>query len=128
MFYRGVFSGLIFIIFIPLIIFIKSKKPSKYFSLNRNKEVNIALQIFLVFVYIILYSLRTFSVMKVIYIFSPQYVAFLNQVFYLFLLVRCRIRLDPISVIITDCVCLLIIIISTLIDYFLFFLIYYKMA
>ena len=116
MFYRGLFTGLLFIIFIPLIIFIKTKKPDNYFNFEyKEREVNKFLQIFLVFVYIVLYAFRNFCVMKVIYIFSPQHVAFLNQIFHLYLLIRCRIRGDPMIIIIIDCFCLLIIIFSSLI-------------
>lgn len=118
MFMRGIFNLLIFIIFIPAFIIIKSKhKNDNYFNFkHKEKNVDIILQIFLVFLYIFLYSFRIFCVMKVIYIFSPQHVAFLNEVFYLFLLLRCRIRAkDYLSIIIIDLICLLIIITSTLV-------------
>lgn len=81
MFIRGFFDLFIFILFIPIFIIIKNNNK-KYFSLKEpQKDVNIILQIFLVILYIFLYSFRIFCVMKVIYIFSPQHVAFLNEFF-----------------------------------------------
>ena len=116
MFIRGFFDLFIFILFIPIFIIIKNKNK-KYFSLKETqKDVNIILQIFLVILYIFLYSFRIFCVMKVIYIFSPQHVAFLNEIFYLFVLLRCRINAnDGLTVIFVDLTCLIIIITSTLV-------------
>ena len=116
MFIRGFFDLLIFILFVPIFIIIKHKN-NDYFNLkNKQKDVNIILQIFLVILYIFLYSFRIFCVMKVIYIFSPQHVAFLNEIFYLFVLLRCRINAnDGLTVIFVDLTCLLIIITSTLV-------------
>lgn len=116
MFIRGIFNLLMFILFIPIFILIKSKHENYFNFHHKEKYVNKYLQIFLVFLYTFLYSFRIFCVMKVIYIFSPQHVAFLNEVFYLFLLLRCRLRAkDYPSVIIIDSFCLIIIIISTLV-------------
>lgn len=116
MFIRGFFDLFIFILFIPIFIIIKNNNK-KYFSLKEpQKDVNIILQIFLVILYIFLYSFRIFCVMKVIYIFSPQHVAFLNEIFYLFVLLRCRINAnDGLTVIFVDLTCLIIIITSTLV-------------
>ena len=108
-----------FIILIPIIIIIKNNKSEKLFkfwNINEDKNINIFIQIFLVILYTFLFSFKIFCLMKVIYIFSPQYVAFLNQVFYLFLLLRCRLNAkDNTAIIITDVFCLFIIIFSTLV-------------
>ena len=58
MFIRGFFDLFIFILFIPIFIIIKNNNK-KYFSLKEpQKDVNIILQIFLVILYIFLYSFR----------------------------------------------------------------------
>ena len=119
MFLRGIFNACMFIILIPIIIIIKNNKSEKLFkfwNINEDKNMNIFIQIFLFILYIFFFSFKIFCLMKVIYIFSPQYVAFLNQVFYLFLLLRCRINAkDNTAIIITDVFCLFIIIFSTLV-------------
>ena len=54
--------------------------------------------------------------MKVIYNFSPQHVSFLNVVYYLFILLKCRLTIkDKPYIIIIDIICMAIIILSTLI-------------
>ena len=117
MFYRGIFTAILFILLIPILILIKNHTKEDYFSLrHKEKQVNEFFQLFLVFTYIVFYSFRNFSIMKVIYFFSPQHVSFLIEVFYIFILLRCRIRAHDIKiVIITDLICLFIIVSSTLI-------------
>ena len=117
MFYRGIFTAILFILLIPILILIKNHTKGDYFSLrHKEKQVNELFQLFLVFTYIVFYSFRNFCIMKVIYFFSPQHVSFLIEVFYIFILLRCRIRAHDITiVIITDLICLFIIVSSTLI-------------
>lgn len=119
MFLRGIFNALMFLILIPLIIFIKNNKQENLFKLehiNEENNMDIGIQIFLVILYIFFISFKIFCIMKVIYIFSPQYVSFLNEVYYLFLLFRCRLRADDNKfIVITDVFCFIIIISSTLV-------------
>ena len=113
MFLRGSFNSVIYALFILLIYIMKLMD----FSLNINDSTsNIYIQISLIIVYTFFLFLRSFSVIKVIDIFSPQHVSFINVVFYLFRLLNCRITSkDNIALIITDSLCLFIIAFSTLV-------------
>lgn len=113
MFLRGLFNSVIFVIFILLIYFVKLMD----FNLNINDSTsNIYIQISLLIIYTLFAFLRSFSVIKVIDIFSPQHVSFINVVFYLFRLLKCRISSkDNITLIITDSLCLFIIAFSILV-------------
>ncbi len=113
MFLRGLFNSVIFVIFILLIYFMKLMD----FSLNINdSKSNIFIQISLIIIYTFFAFLRSFSVIKIIDIFSPQHVSFINVIFYLFRLLNCRISSnDSITLIITDSLCLFIIAFSILV-------------
>jgi hypothetical protein len=113
MFLRGLFNSIMFVLFILFIYLMKFMDFS--FNINDSKS-NIYIQISLIIVYTFFAFLRSFSVIKVIDIFSPQHVSFINVVFYLFRLLNCRITSkDNIALIITDSLCLFIIAFSTLV-------------
>ena len=113
MFLRGLFNSIMFVLFILFIYLMKFMDFS--FNINDSKS-NIYIQISLIIVYIFFAFLRSFSVIKVIDIFSPQHVSFINVIFYLFRLLNCRINSkDNIALIINDSLCLFIIAFSTLV-------------
>ena len=113
MFLRGLFNSIMFVFFILFIYLMKYMD----FSFNINDSTsNIYIQISLIIVYTFFAFLRSFSVIKVIDIFSPQHVSFINVIFYLFRLLNCRINSkDNIALIINDSLCLFIIAFSTLV-------------
>ena len=113
MFLRGLFNSIMFVLFILFIYLMKFMD----FSFNINDSTsNIYIQISLIIVYTFFAFLRSFSVIKVIDIFSPQHVSFINVIFYLFRLLNCRINSkDNIALIINDSLCLFIIAFSTLV-------------
>ena len=110
---RGSFIFVIFFGFIQFIYFMGFMN----FSFNINdSSCNIYIQISLIIIYTFCAFLRSFSIIKVIDIFSPQHVSFINVVFYLYRLLNCRISSkDNITLIITDSICLFIIAFSTLV-------------
>ena len=113
MFLRGLFNSIMFVLFILFIYLMKFMDFS--FNINDSKS-NIYIQISLIIVYTFFAFLRSFSVIKVIDIFSPQHVSFINVIFYLFRLLNCRINSkDNIALIINDSLCLFIIAFSTLV-------------
>ena len=108
---------IIFIILIPIFYFTNTFE----FELNVLNETEDgkysgAIKILLAILYVLLLSFRSLSIMKVIYNFSPQHVSFLNVVYYLFILLKCRLDIkDKTYIIIIDSICMAIIILSTLI-------------
>ena len=113
MFLRGLFNSIMFVLFILFIYLMKFMDFS--FNINDSKS-NIYIQISLIIVYTFFAFLRSFSVIKIIDIFSPQHVSFINVIFYLFRLLNCRINSkDNIALIINDSLCLFIIAFSTLV-------------
>lgn len=115
MFMRGIVN--MFIIIILLIIF----KLTNIFEfsltvVNEDADMETYIKILLLIAYIILKFLKSLSIMKVIYNFTPQHVSFLNVVFYLYVLLRCRFNFNDSTVIIVlDVISMTIIILSTLI-------------
>ena len=116
-FFRGIGVMFIYIILIPIFYFTNTFE----FELNVLNETEDgkysgAIKILLVILYVLFLSFRSLSIMKVIYNFSPQHVSFLNVVYYLFILLKCRLDIkDKTYIIIIDSICMAIIILSTLI-------------
>ena len=112
MFWRGIYNFFMILILFPIVYFIKLNKYQIEFD---NKGINLIWQILLIVFIIPILFLKSFLIMKVIYIFTPQHVAFVNVVFYMLRLLRCRIfSADNVILISADVVFLLIIIFSTL--------------
>jgi hypothetical protein len=112
MFMRGLYNLIMLLIIIPILYFTNELKLDFYFNEN---EIGYIIQISLLIFFIAFTLLKSFYIMKVIYIFTPQHVAFLNVVFYMIRLLRCRITTgDQSLIIISDSVFLIIIIFSTL--------------
>ena len=112
MFMRGLYNLVMLLFIIPTLYFINELKLDFYFNEN---EIGYIIQISLVIFFIAFTLLKSFFIMKVIYIFTPQHVAFLNVVFYMLRLLRCRITTgDKSLIIILDSIFLAIIIFSTL--------------
>ena len=112
MFWRGIYNFFMILILFPVVYFIKLTKYQIEFD---NKGINLIWQILLIVFIIPILFLKSFLIMKVIYIFTPQHVAFVNVVFYMLRLLRCRIfSADNVILISADVVFLLIIIFSTL--------------
>jgi hypothetical protein len=112
MFMRGLYNLIMLLIIIPILYFTNELKLDFYFNEN---EIGYVIQISLLIFFIAFTLLKSFYIMKVIYIFTPQHVAFLNVVFYMIRLLRCRITTgDQSLIIISDSVFLIIIIFSTL--------------
>jgi hypothetical protein len=117
MFFRGIGVMIIFIILIPIFYFTNTFE-FKLNVLNETEDGKFsgAIKILLVILYILLLFFRSLSIMKLIYNFSPQHVSFLNVVYYLFILLKCRLTIeDKPYIIIIDIICMAIIILSTLI-------------
>ena len=113
MLWRGIFYFLLFIITTFILFFTKLIKY-EYISENHH-EIDINLIISLIIIFILSIFLKSFFTLKVVYLFTPQHVAFLNVVFYLFRLLRCRILSgDKAYLISADVICLIMIIFSTL--------------
>ena len=109
---RGLYNLVMLLFIIPTLYFINELKLDFYFNEN---EIGYIIQISLVIFFIAFTLLKSFFIMKVIYIFTPQHVAFLNVVFYMLRLLRCRITTgDKSLIIISDSIFLAIIIFSTL--------------
>ena len=112
MFWRGIFN--FFMLFILVLIFFITKSSKYQFNFD-TKGYNLIIQISLAIIIIPILFLKSFLVMKIIYIFTPQHVAFLNVVFFMLRLLKCRIfSKDKIFFIITDVFILIMIIFSTL--------------
>ena len=112
MFMRGLYNLVMLLFIIPTLYFINELKLDFLFNEN---EIGYIIQISLVIFFIAFTLLKSFFIMKVIYIFTPQHVAFLNVVFYMLRLLRCRITTgDKSLIIISDSIFLAIIIFSTL--------------
>ena len=111
-FWRGIYNFFMLLILVSIFFITKSSK----YKLNFDTEgYNLIVQIALVFFIIPIVSLKSFLVMKIIYLFTPQHVAFLNVVFYVFRLLRCRILSeDKIILISADVIILIMIIFSIL--------------
>ena len=116
-FIRGIGVMLIFIILIPIYYFTNTFDfELKVLNPDENKKLSGAIKILLVIAYVLLLSFRSLSIMKVIYNFSPQHVSFLNVVYYLYILLKCRLDIkDKTYIIIIDIICMATIILSTLI-------------
>ena len=117
MFFRGIGVMIIFIILIPIFYFTNTFEfELTVLNNDENEKYSGAIKILLVILYVFLLSFRSLSIMKVIYNFSPQHVSFLNVVYYLFILLKCRLTIkDKPYIIIIDIICMVIIILSTLI-------------
>ena len=117
MFFRGIGVMIIFIILIPIFYFTNTFEfELTVLNNDENEKYSGAIKILLVILYVFLLSFRSLSIMKVIYNFSPQHVSFLNVVYYLFILLKCRLTIkDKPYIIIIDIICMAIIILSTLI-------------
>ena len=112
MFWRGINNFFMLLILVPVFFITKSSKYKFDFD---TKGYNLIVHIALVLFIIPIVSLKSFLIMKIIYIFTPQHVSFLNVVFYMLRLLRCRIySKDKIIFIVTDIIILLMIIFSTL--------------
>ena len=111
MFWRGILNFLMVLILFPILYF------SKFKNVDYNPFENGLSQTILMISFITICSFfKSFIIMKVIYIFTPQHVSFLNLVFSLYELIACRIsNEDNIFVLLCDIMILLLIIISTLI-------------
>ena len=114
MFWRGLICLGLLLILIPILILTDKVKLINYFNFLKKDYLKILLKILL-----IIYSFfKSFITMKVIYIFTPQHVAFLNVVFSLFLYIEYMIfPNDSLDLIpdIFDIIFLLLIIIGILI-------------
>ena len=112
MFWRGIFN--FFMLLILVLVFFITKSSKYQFNFD-TKGYNLIIQISLAIIIIPILFLKSFLVMKIIYVFTPQHVAFLNVVFFMLRLLKCRIfSKDKIVFIITDVFILIMIIFSTL--------------
>jgi hypothetical protein len=112
MFFRGIVFSVILIILIPILQSTDQIQLDNYFNFVINNAVYICLKILL----IIFSFFKSFITMKVIYIFSPQHVAFCNATFYLYLLILCRCQNDKnVLIIIIDIFSLIVIIFANLV-------------
>jgi len=114
MFWRGVFN-LFMLIILGCSVIIPGYVKFSYFN-QFNTLMEYAIQILIKVLFTIFSCCKAFCLLKVIDIFSPQHVAFLNTAFSLYQLIKCRFKSgDDIILIIIDGFFLLIIIFSTLV-------------
>ena len=77
MFIRGIFNAIIFVIILPLIFIIKSAiKNNENLNLglgpaNEDQDMAVICQVLLTILYTIIYCMKTFCIIKIIYIFNP---------------------------------------------------------
>ena len=96
MFWRGLFSFVIILLFTIIILTCTSKINLEYYKYvlqNEDLWKEIISKIF----YIICNFLKVFSIFKIIYIFTPQHVAFLNVIENLIELIQNIINVDGVS-------------------------------
>ena len=114
MFYRGIFNFIMLGI-LSASVFLKGFVNFSYFeqfTIDKEKYIQILVKV----LFTILSFFRAFCLLKVIDIFSPQHVSFLNTTFSLFQLFKCRIKShDDKFITAFDAIFLLIIILGTLI-------------
>ena len=112
MLWRGIYILVIFLVLFPIFYFTKFIKYKFEIDIT---SLDLFLQISLLVLIIPFLFLKSFFILKVIYIFTPQHIAFINAVFYMLRLLRCRISTgDSIFLISIDSILLIIIIFSTL--------------
>jgi hypothetical protein len=114
MFYRGIFNFIMLGI-LSASVFLKGFVNFSYFEqfeIDKEKYIQILVKV----LFTILSFFRSFCLLKVIDIFSPQHVSFLNTTFSLFQLFKCRSKSHDDKIITAfDAIFLLIIILGTLI-------------
>ena len=116
MFYRGIFNFIMLGILSASVFLPESKlvKFSYFSQFTTDKEKHI--QILVKVIFTILSFFRAFCLLRVIDIFSPQHVSFLNTTFSLYQLFKCRTKSrDDKFITSIDAIFLLIIILGTLI-------------
>ena len=116
MFYRGIFNFIMLGI-LSASVFLPESKLVKFtyfsqFTTEKEKHIQILVKV----IFTILSFFRAFCLLKVIDIFSPQHVSFLNTTFSLYQLFKCRTKSrDDKFITSIDAIFLLIIILGTLI-------------
>lgn len=114
MFYRGIFNFIMLGILSILVFLTKSVNFSYFEQFKTDKEIYI--QILVKVLFTIFSFFRAFCLLKVIDIFSPQHVSFLNTSFSLYQLFKCRTKSNDDKFLTSiDALFLLIIILGTLI-------------
>jgi len=114
MFYRGIFNFIMLGILSALLLFKELVDFSYFEQFTTEQEIN--MQILQKALFAILSFFRSFLLLKVIDIFSPQHVSFLNTSFSLYQLFKCRKKSnDDKYITAIDAFFLLIIILGTLI-------------
>ena len=113
-FLRGIFSFCLIIVLTPVLYF--TNKGKLNFDYLKNSDSKILWNIIARLLFIIFSFFHSFLIMKVIYIFSPQHVSFLNVIFSLYELIVCRVKnKDKKLYTMLDILTLILISISTLI-------------
>ena len=114
MFYRGIFNFFMLIILGTSVIipeFVKFECFSRF-----QEKMEIFTQILMKIIFTIFSFCKAFCLLKVIDIFSPQHVSFLNTAFSLYQLIKCRYKSkDNIILTIIDAFFLIVIIFATLV-------------
>ena len=114
MFYRGIFN-IFMLIILGLSVIIPGFVTFGYFSQFTTKN-QIIIQILMKVIFTIFSFCKAFFLLKVLDIFTPEHVAFLNTAITLYNLLKCRIKSnDYIILILIDCFFLIIIIFGTLV-------------
>ena len=114
MLWRGVFNFFM-LIFLATPLFVLGQVKFKYFSQFKT-DFEIFLQVLMKILFTIFSFCKAFCLLKVLDIFSPQHVAFLNTAFTLYQLFKCRIKSED-NIILTaiDGFFLIVIIFGTLV-------------
>ena len=114
LFWRGIFSFILLIALTPILYF--TNKDKLNFENLRNSNSKILWDIIAIIAILIFSFFRSFLIMKVIYLFTPLHVSFLNVIFSLYKLIYCRVKNnDKIIFLALDILSLIFISFSTLI-------------
>ena len=114
LFWRGIFNFALLIVLTP-ILYLTNKDKLNFENL-KNSNSDILSDIFARLFFISISFFRSFLIMKVIYVFTPLHVSFLNVVFSFYKLIVCRVKnKDKIIFFALDIISLIFISFSTLI-------------
>ena len=114
LFWRGIYNFILLIVLTPILYF--TNKDKLNFENLKHSKSQIIWNIIAIIFFLIFSFFRSFLIMKVIYVFSPLHVSFLNVIFSLYQLIACRVKnKDKIIFLALDILSLIFISFSTLI-------------
>ena len=113
LFWRGISNFIILIVLTPILYF--TNKDKLNFKNLKHSNSKVIWDIIATLFFLIFSFFRSFLIMKVIYVFTPLHVSFLNVIFSLYQLIVCRVESrDKIIFLVLDILSLIFISFSTL--------------